>query len=1787
MLGLYLTNSRQKRATSTELTGGSGFTYEDTVVAYYLVALLREDHAALQSGVVRSVAVQQAGHGYPMDDLIIEAGDLDECVTLGLQVKTGFAISSKDPLFKDIIARALETRASPKFKPERDRFGFAAEHLAVEGLRTLERLINWALSSPDAKHFEDRFAEHASAAKNERTMRDDLKTIIKPANSIEEWQFYRHLVASRFDGLSPQGLTRTDLTNRLQELVASSDDEQGTLIFDRLCTLVRQGAGTARKWTRESLLAELSDVVRLKVSPNYADDIKLLQVFSASGLEAISDEIGGTRIERPQIEELVRERLGAAKVLNVSGQPGCGKSAMLKRLAAAAAKSGPIIFLKSDLLEGKTWLTFAGFLGLRHRSVASLLAEIGATGTPILFIDGIDRIRPDHRGIISDIVKAIEENESLSNWKVFATSRDQGLEAYRSWFPSSFFRGTQVSDVSVSAFTEEEATILAENVPSLARLLFGTPAVAEIARRPFFASVLAKTFVDEKITPQTEVDLIAAWWARAGHDALEETVPQRQRALIDLAESSVQNLGKGVFARKLRDATIQQIAALKTDRIVRTEDGGASYSFSHDIFFEWAFFRLLIELGTDWPRGLEAAGEPPLLGRVVGLLAQNALGSEGKWLAGYRALEREPLRSQWRREWLTAPPFSTIFETTTDEFEELVTANDYALLEKLLVWFQAEHTVPNQYLLQNPDLATGTDMIGMAEYLSWPSDFGGWRRLLSWLLPQAQTLPARLLPSLLEVFGVWQNALAARRNPISEAIVNASSGWLVELEQELYSERFSSAHGRWEALGVEARESLASSLRMLIMQAASAYPAPAIALFDRAVANDHMRGETYSELMAFSSTMVSVSPEAIVAVAKAQIMEELPQERAERKAREDNEYLERLRRVRKTPENERTEAQRRFLENPSFGAIGLDHYNLDDIGISRHDDYYFPGSALHEPFVTLFARRPDLGRALVRDLANHATTGWRQIHAINMHHMGTPLPVEVDFPWGHQTFWGDWHLYNWFMGQLSPQPLECAYLALAHWAFKEIEAGRVASEVIREVLEGHECLATLGLALVLALETFEVSDTTFPIVSCQRIWEFDMARVVQFPNRNLDFFGFGLMDRLTGAKAEAKEYLESRKANKREVRELAARFAVSTPKERRERFRRALANFPEDLPYQLSEERSNGAVTAKLRETAERWASLGDIRNYRKYEQDEGTTLISYEPPDPLTAEQEVRMAESTTFLHERAVIAWALHSIDANALQPQIDLDVAVAFAKERDRRGVLARRLDAGNHGSQTVLSAVAVAVIRFASSASPHREWAWSVMDRVAMMAEPDNVVGVERIPWHPAKHLVVALFYDRKSQTPRPTDLKHLMAMAIHPNEEVSELAFDALFMDTDEHVRWVAATMAIDLCVQHRSKLRDDVRRDKSDNERERRDSKARALRRINTKKVNTLRDIPPAWVQSPRRPRFDRNGEMLKWGDPNPCFNPKLAAKLFVKFPIESWFASEAYKAHAEQWLVQLVNWTAERLMPAWQDSADRRRNSSSNAAHLTEWNSALGQLIARAAPLVSLAFARDHLLAPFLTNDEQALRVLAPFATQTVTRHVFDAPTIPPHTLELLEDCASRVIRDPTFRPDSYRAGKVSGWDMPTLIRALLFVPLDEPASGSSRFANGDWSQVGMVMPIVTKLIASAGWSTFVAKTFMTLCERAGTAYPVHDFATQGNAMLDALPNAKGAWSSTTLPTRIATMVQRLADANFPLRRDSAQRLLRILDALIDLGDRRSAALEQTGAFKNVQRPTTEQSGG
>ena len=144
-------------------------------------------------------------------------------------------------------------------------------------------------------------------------------------------------------------------------------------------------------------------------------------------------------------------------------------------------------------------------------------------------------------------------------------------------------------------------------------------------------------------------------------------------------------------------------------------------------------------------------------------------------------------------------------------------------------------------------------------------------------------------------------------------------------------------------------------------------------------------------------------------------------------------------------------------------------------------------------------------------------------------------------------------------------------------------------------------------------------------------------------------------------------------------------------------------------------------------------------------------------------------------------------------------------------------------------------------------------------------------------------------------------------------------------------------------------------------------------------------------------------------------------------------------------------------------------------------------------------------------------------------------------------------------------------------MIEALLLVSV-EGASGATRFANGDWSDLARVMPLVEAIMQGAGWSAFVMETYLTLCERADSAFPIEAFTGHVIPSIEAQKDNPHMWSDSTIPARIAGVVQRLAETNYPPSPSQARDLLEILDLLVDMGDRRSAALQQSEYFRGVQ---------
>src|SRR5690606_32927508 len=120
-----------------------------------------------------------------------------------------------------------------------------------------------------------------------------------------------------------------------------------------------------------------------------------------------------------------------------------------------------------------------------------------------------------------------------------------------------------------------------------------------------------------------------------------------------------------------------------------------------------------------------------------------------------------------------------------NQFRGKLVENDYALYEKLLVWFQAEKTQPNPLIL-----ATSKD-IKVATSLAWPTDLTLWFKVITSILEDIPSLPENIYPIVIDIFTVFQNLAINFENAtqppqviieFSSKILQIALGWLSEIE---------------------------------------------------------------------------------------------------------------------------------------------------------------------------------------------------------------------------------------------------------------------------------------------------------------------------------------------------------------------------------------------------------------------------------------------------------------------------------------------------------------------------------------------------------------------------------------------------------------------------------------------------------------------------------------------------------------------------------------------------------------------------------------------------------------------------------------------------------------------------------------------------------------------------------------------------------------------------------------------------------------------------------------------
>jgi hypothetical protein len=1790
---------------SPELTGGGGFTFEDRVAAIYLTALIGESGAAgLRGDRVVAVELQRAAFGQPLDDLIVSAALQDgSSARLGLQVKRSLTVSAAESNtdFREVVAKAWATIKADDFRHEFDRVGVAAGSVADGPKRAAQAVFEWARLSPTADDFQARFGPGIANDQHRRT-RDAFFAALQAADPAATQEDLRRLLASfqliTFDLLHEGATDEANAVSLLRTYLAPGDASRAEDLFVRLAHIAQESAGAAGQFSRPLLLARLRARFRFTPATSFRGDLAKLEDEARLAVAEIDDSVEGHHIPRPRLADRVTEAQSKRRFVQISGLPGTGKSVVLRGLVEAALATGPVIFLKADRLQGKGWAGYAAALRLETPRLIDILLEVGTVGTATLFIDGLDRVEVEHRAIVNDLLNLLAQAPELAEWRVVATVRDNGLEPLRTWLSPRWLAGGPVL-VDVSVFDDAEAEALAQARPNLRGLLFGPRKLRELTRRPFHLSVIAH--VPNPAAIASEVDLIEAWWRGGGYDAPDERVGDRQRALLTLASEGARTLGRRIAVGAAPSAPLTE---LRSDGVIREVRSGHTVAFAHDIYFEWAFLHLLVDRGDAWPEVLSAVGEPPVLGRTVELLAQLYFREPPAWASHLARLEALGLRSQWTRAWMLGPFGSAGFDDQAAQMTAAAFDGGQPRLVKLAVWLQAEKTRPNPGIVQR---AAGSDdvqgTLRIADQLAWPSDFEAWGRFIDWLVAHKDQIWAAATADVVSVFEVWQYALAELPNPRSKAILHLANEWLEDIEARQHREDFRTYDmGRWSGMRGSLDE-LEKRLRALLLRAGKAYPDLVRGYLGRVRASEPLARAAFEDVLSYSWVLAGILPAELSDYVLAQLLGELPDEAEARIAADPDRFM--------------------------FGR-GNDLFEWQQLSIERDGQFFGSPTPLQEPFHSLFQAAPDQARRLVAAICNHAITAWRQLHGLGIDYSARPLPLVLNLPWGAQPFWGDDRVYTWFRGVWGPDAAKGALMALECWALAQLESGQPLDEVLRETLEGHESASVLGIAVSLMLTARTPTPAGAAIVSSARLWKWDLARWQHDRGMNPNTIGMALSNDIEGRKALlASNDLPIRQWS---LRDLAMFFVLGADAPLAEAVQATIQAFKDNPPVDFDEQLEDPAQLADARRTAEIWSRFGDPANYQVTPTADGdAVMIAHTNPhqnDP----DVVEITERSRAINDTAGLQlWANDCFKRNGVSDRMSLDQVLAVARRFDQPGLFEQPREIGiGSMAQSGVAGVAAAALRFADLDEADRAWARGIVDRAAVTPEPSNepYIAQASVPDHPcifaARGLAALVTSGRDSRAVQET----LLHLALHPLEMVSATALSEAMAcwARNRTFAWTALDLGLRLSVGRKPERPSPYGYDHSSNRKAMVEAYRAAHRRLDARRAGyNLPPLPAAWERAPSdaggasagfRGRLSFLGAPLRQlkarlarfaapvfpARPTPAPTPGVGArsgrsrqsprgtgwreplvflrwdflpKVLIGIPIKEALADPAYRPALLALCTQLLDWTRQRLVPPWLEGQPLNR-AERRSTDLLEWRGHLGRFLGDVGLNLAAEEVRVRLLDPVSAlDDELAFSIMSRIVDVTSAVGVLDPVEVAPSALPTLDACIDRMLSSREW-VSARRDGDLHGHHLPFMVREVMFTAhLNAP--GSVRFANGDWREFERIVPLIEKMTRAVGDVPVVAHAFLVACEH---ALPYVQPAWFAELALSTVSEhgRPGGWRGWALEGRLASVVQMVAEQAHPLDEGVATSLLRVLDALVDMGDRRAAALQISEIFKDVR---------
>lgn len=1075
-------------------TAGPGFSYEDEVVAYFFLHLLRGSH--LFRGIdqpLSKVSAQKTRRWPGFDDLVLSFGP-------GFGLHCAFSIkSSPQVTHKSMAADFVHAAWAIRLGTEGESFDVGRDWLGLicpphDALKELQKLLPYA-EFQDLAELEANIETPGYVQVGTRDLFNSFRCPDDLARGLlEDSRSAKHLL-SRLR-LLPLDLNVRDSTTRGtclflgQEMIVDGTHEASVGLWKELCQLAVLYRTSGGDCPRDSLVDALRDKVNLREFPDFSGDWGRIDAASLSMAESTRSVIGDSiSIDRTAQIDIVTKALDQARAVTLVGPSGCGKSAVLRRIVEAIAGSGGnVLWIDAGTVASGYLEALAAKCGMTNSVHEVLRSGRHLHGTMV--VDGAEKLVGN--GAFTEIARVLSllgfGSQDYTAWRLLAVCRSEAWDRVQTGIASQFEGWLPWKALSIEAPSPRDLSPVWKRFPNL-RTLAARPHLTQLLRNLKTLDIVATAMIQGHELPEAEwageTQLIDWYWEGL---VLRDEQGVARSAFLQRLAADLSDRGIGTVAEiELLPGELPLLAGLSD--IIRHDARTGSISFTHDLYADWSKFRLLRSRGSTLGEYIEKRVSNPhwfgalrLLG--VGALDSDATGSSWRALVAQFAEMRDIL--------LEALVFTHDQRGCLEVAWPTLIEQEGILLRDLLKRFRYVSTMPNpRYMKLAMEVGMSDFEARSRERLPlWPY----WIPFLDFMAKHQQEVVRMALSEVAELAHSWLYYTPAdwprRKKAASLALASA---WSVHK-----SRPHASGHSDKEGYALCYRAALEGypdnpEEVALLARKASARAIPA--------ADDGEAFTTYEP-----PGLTKEDPLLGRDVVVPEPWDDGPRFRVHEPFADACLFSDALNpMIERAPELAQEIILACLIESRSawdqLHGGGLPGFH--EAGMS-HESAFQPAFYTQGPFLGFLHRAPAAALDTIIRLVDFATE--RQLEALRARDSEDEI-LQVSVSSVDHPFVGDDHVYHWYRGAWGAAPVASALMAIEKWLYELIDEGAEVSNWVKHLLTNSHSLAILGvLSNVGRYHPLLFYAELRPLLLCFHVYAFeDVART-----QGLDLFGVPL-----------------------------------------------------------------------------------------------------------------------------------------------------------------------------------------------------------------------------------------------------------------------------------------------------------------------------------------------------------------------------------------------------------------------------------------------------------------------------------------------------------------------------------------------------------------------------------------------------------------------------------------------------------------------------------------------------